>query len=126
MKEMSYALYVSVLIVAIITGLFVVATIVSVIFAILEFAWWFGQDYWAPLLLLALFVWMLRSNLKSTPPAMSVPHQSPSATRNRRPLKTQSQSIQKKKDPRPQSLAARKNKLAFMQSQKVKQGTGKP
>ena len=137
---MSEALYASVLILAIITGLFVVASIVSVIFAIIEFGWRFGQNYWAPLLLLALFAWMVRSNSKATSPNTSVPHQSPSASGNHRQRrsshprslpktqrppsipKTQNQSIQKKKDPRPQSPAVSNNKLAFLQQQKVKQG----
>ena len=129
-------------IVAILTGLFVVAAIISVILAILEFGLWFGQNYWEPLLLIALLAWMVRSNPKPTPHNKSVTHQSPSTSAHHRqrrsshPLRTtkakvppsipqaHSQSKQKK-DPRPQSPAVRKNKLAFMQSQKVKQGTGK-
>ena len=130
-------------IVAILTGLFVVAAIISVILAILEFGWWFGQNYWDLLLLIALLAWMVRSNPKPTPHNKSVTHQSPSTSAHHRqrrsshPRRTtkakvppsipqvRSQSKQKKKDPQPQSPAVRKNKLAFMQSQKVKQGTGK-
>lgn len=131
-------------IVAILTGLFVVAAIISVILAILELGWWFGQNYWEPLLLIALFAWIVRSNPNPTPHNKSVTHQSPStsthhrqrrSSHSRRTTKAKvppsipqahSQSTQKKKDPRPQSPAVRKNKLAFMQSQKVNQGTGKP